>query len=265
MVPLDGREWRGYAKVMRDITERKQLEDELQRRADDLARADEQKDQFLTMLAHELRNPLSTMMVNLKLLAEDLQDVGTDFDATRRRALLKVDTLRKEAERLQSLFDDFLKLTRPYHLIRKECDLNALLDRLVEFFDPLMKAHKVKVSFRKADRPLVCRIDEKLINQALLNLAINAQEAMPRGGELSITTASEDAWAVLCIVDTGVGIDEKNLGRITRPFYSTKSKGTGLGLSIVKEIADSHKGSITVKSEVGKGSTFTLVLPAIKN
>jgi len=212
-------------------------------------------------LAHELRNPLSTMMINLKLLAEDLQDGGASFDDVRRRALLKVDALRREAERLQSLFDDFLNLTSPYKLDLAECDLNKIVARLVEFFDPMMHASKIKIFVHRTSGPLLCRVDEKLISQALLNLVINAKDAMPSGGELTITTALDGNRAVLSVADTGVGISEKDRDHITRPFFSTKAKGGGLGLSIIQRIALEHGGELSFTSRPGAGTTFTVRLP----
>lgn len=212
-------------------------------------------------LAHELRNPLSTMMINLKLLAEDLQDFETHPHDTQRRALLKVDILRREAERLQALFDEFLSLTGPFVLRRSPTDLNIVVGRLVEFCEPLMKANRVCINVAVESKPLECSADEKLLSQALLNLVINAQQAMPNGGELTITTSAESEWAVIAVGDTGVGIAEADQARILRPFFSTKARGTGLGLSIARRIVEEHGGTLTFTSQLGRGTTFTIRLP----
>ena len=157
-------------------------------------------------LAHELRNPLSTMMVNLKLLAENLQDASANFDDVRRRALQKVDVLRREAERLQSLFDDFLNLTTPCNLQRSQCDLNKVVARLVEFFEPMLKSSGIVLDVSITSGPIWVSADEKLLSQALLNLVVNSQEAMPQGGPLTLSTSREHGQGLIRVADTGVGI-----------------------------------------------------------
>jgi signal transduction histidine kinase len=212
-------------------------------------------------LAHELRNPLSTMMINLKLLAEDLGNADADPEDTRRRAMLKVDTLRREAERLQGLFDDFLNLTDPCRLQRQDVDLNALVARLVEFFEPMAHSKQIEVKTIRQQPTLICNVDEKLLRQALLNLAVNAQQAMPAGGVMTIATGIEGAEAVISVGDTGVGIAESDQDRILRPFFSTKASGNGLGLSLTQRVIQEHGGSLTFESELGQGTTFTIRLP----
>ena len=212
-------------------------------------------------LAHELRNPLSTMMVNLKLLAENLQDPTAGFEDVRRRALLKVDILRREAERLQSLFDDFLNLTTPYSLQCVDCDLNKVLARMVEFFEPMLRSNGIELVAQYSEKPLITPADEKLLSQGLLNLVVNAQEAMRQGGTLTLTAFGEDGWAFLRVADTGPGIDEKDRDRIFRPFFSTKVKGTGLGLSITKRIVEEHDGKLAFEANLPHGTIFTVCLP----
>lgn len=212
-------------------------------------------------LAHELRNPLSTMKISLKLLAEDLQTTDADFDDVRRRALLKVETLRREAERLESLFEDFLNLTGPCGLSLGEADLREIVDRLVEFLDPMMKNSAVNIEVIKPGIPVSCRVDEKLLSQGLLNIALNAREAMPEGGLLRVETGLDDDCAFIRMTDTGMGIAPKDLDRIMRPFFSTKADGSGLGLSITRRIVNEHGGTIAFSSEQGKGTQVTVRLP----
>lgn len=213
-------------------------------------------------LAHELRNPLSTMMVNLKLLAEQLQDKDAHFDDIRRRALLKVDVLRREAERLQALFDDFLNLTTPYHLIKQPCDLNKVVARLGEFFDPMLKTGGIQLILRIGSEPVMVQADEKFLSQALLNLVVNSQQAMPEGGTLTISTLRESSDCVIHVADTGVGIAQQDRDRILRPFFSTKARGTGLGLSITRRIVQEHGGELTLAANPPRGTVFTIRLPA---
>lgn len=212
-------------------------------------------------LAHELRNPLSTMMVNLKLLAEDLQDQSAQFDDVRRRGLLKVDVLRREAERLQSLFDDFLNLTSPYNLQLAPCDLNKVVTRVAEFFEPMLKSHRIELMTVLNGEPVVVQGDEKLLRQGLLNLVVNAQEAMPGGGALTISTLVIDGSGIIRVADTGVGISEKDRERIMRPFYSTKSLGSGLGLSITRRIIEEHRGKLLFGPNKPMGTFFEMRMP----
>ncbi len=200
-------------------------------------------------------------MINLKLLTEDLQDLTVRPEDTRRRALLKVEGLRREAQRLQNLFDEFLSLTGPCRLRRAETDLSAVVARLAQFFAPEADAHKIELVVVTAQEPLPCPVDEQLLGQALLNIMINARQAMPDGGELRITTAVDGDTAVISVTDTGVGIEEKDIERIFRPFFSTKASGSGLGLSITQRIVSEHGGILACESELEKGTTFTIRLP----
>lgn len=212
-------------------------------------------------LAHELRNPLSTMMVNLKLLAEDLRDATVHPDDVRRRALLKVDVLRREAERLQTLFDEFLNLTSPCRLQRKSSDLSTIVTRLVDFVTPLARNQGIKLEISGTERPRPCRVDEKLLSQALLNIVVNAQEALPEGGRIRLAVERQGEEFVIAVTDTGGGIAPEDRERIFRPFFSTKRQGTGLGLSITRRVVREHGGTLEMETELGKGTTFRIRIP----
>lgn len=212
-------------------------------------------------LAHELRNPLSIVMVNLKLLAEDLQDQDADPQDVRRRALLKVDVLRGEAQRLQNLFDDFLNLTGPCRVEKKNIDVNSIVQRMVTFFEPLAHNHRIHLQLELNDSPAMCQVDDELLSQALLNIVVNAQQAMPEGGRLTIATRDDGDHVVLSVTDTGVGITPEDQERILKPFYSTKRSGTGLGLSITNRLIQAQGGTIEFSTTPGQGTTFTISLP----
>lgn len=216
-------------------------------------------------LAHELRNPLSTVMVNLKLLAEDLQDLSVNPEDARRRGLLKVDVLRREAERLQQLLDEFLRLAGPCPLRLTSVDLNEVVNRLVGFLEPLMASRQIRVLVESAQKPLLCRADESLLSQAILNIALNAQQSMPDGGTLRIRLRRGPNAAVVEVQDEGLGISPSDRERIFQPFYSTRSRGTGLGLPITKRIIEEHGGTLGFDSEPGRGTTFFVRLPMAGN
>jgi signal transduction histidine kinase len=215
-------------------------------------------------LAHELRNPLSTTMINLKLLSEDLQDQTSAPEDVRRRALLKVDVLLREAERLQSLFDDFLRLAGPCPLQCAAADLSSIIDRLVEFFAPLAESERIHLEWQPPSGPVLGWVDERMLSQAILNIMINARQAMPDGGTLRIEVGRDGPWVRIDVRDSGVGIPPSIRDRILRPFFSTKAGGTGLGLAITRRIVNEHRGRLSFESEVGRGTTFTVRLPAVE-
>jgi len=212
-------------------------------------------------LAHELRNPLSTIMIQLKLLTEDLNDPSVPEDDMRRRALLKVEALRREAERLQSLFDDFLALAGPSRMRKTEVDLIGVARNLVTFFEPVAKQSNVALRLEPNVDRLSLMLDERLMGQAFLNLVVNAQQAMHDGGTLVVRLTKERDAAIIEVSDTGVGIPAADRERIFRPFFSTKARGTGLGLPITRRIIREHGGELTFCSRPEGGATFTIRLP----
>ncbi len=212
-------------------------------------------------LAHELRNPLSTIVLNLELLGEELRKAADVDSETCRRSLAKIESVRQQADRLQQLFEDFLRLIGPAQLQITDVDLNETVRRLLEFFGPQAVNAGIRIRAELAQDPLVCPLDARQIEQAILNLLLNAQDAMPDGGELTIRTHATEKNAVVEVIDTGVGIPAEHLGKIFRPFYSTKPAGTGLGLSTTHRIVTEHGSAIDVRSKPGSGTTFTVTVP----
>jgi signal transduction histidine kinase len=135
------------------------------------------------------------------------------------------------------------------------------VDRLIEFFEPMAISHAIALQRIVGVDPLVCPVDEKLLSQALLNLVLNAKEAMPKGGTLTFETGQTGDWAVVSVTDTGIGIAPEDRERIFKPFFSNKASGTGLGLSLTRRIVQEHGGTLGVTSAVGQGTTFALRLP----
>ncbi|HNQ21518.1 MAG TPA: ATP-binding protein [Phycisphaerae bacterium] len=213
-------------------------------------------------LAHELRNPLSTLMINLKLLAEDLQDPAAAPQDVRRRALLRVGVLTQEAQRLQTLFDEFLQVSTPCQPQRQEVDVRAVLRRLALFVEPLARRDGIELRLDDDATPVRCLADENLLSRTLLNIALNGLQAMPEGGTLHLRARAEGDDVTIEFADTGVGILPEHRDRIFRPFFSTKPGGTGLGLSICNRIVRAHGGTLTFASTPGEGTTFTITLPS---
>jgi len=208
-------------------------------------------------LAHEIKNPLSTVQLNLQLLAEDLTPDNPAYP----RIVNRLQTVQKETSRLRDILDDFLRYAGQLELDRQPTDLNELLEDLVDFFLPQAQAQRAKLRLRRSEEPLVAEVDSKLIKQALLNLMINALQAMPEGGELILSAARQDGQALVDVIDTGKGIPPDAINKIFDAYYTSKKGGTGLGLAMTRRIVREHGGELTVKSEQGKGSDFSLRLP----
>jgi len=209
-------------------------------------------------LAHEIRNPLSTVSLNLDLLAEDFQNPDTPRD---RRVLQRVGRLQHEVYRLRDILENFLRFARVQDLGLLSADLNTIVEDVCDFYEPTASTKGIVIrTFLAADLPLT-HIDADLFKQALLNLVLNAEHAMPSGGELMLTTRREGPSIILDVIDTGVGMTEEVRSRIFDAFFSTRPAGSGLGLPTTRKIVEAHGGTIQVQSEPGKGSQFTVRLP----
>lgn len=220
-------------------------------------------------LAHEIRNSLSTLRVNLQLLDEDwgavaptADEAGGDVAETVRRSRTRIGTLLREATRLECILEDFLVFVRKRELNRASRDLNDLVGELADFYQPQADAHGIRLRTDPAREPLVCAIDSNLIKQAVLNLMLNAQQAMGRGGVLTIRLSAESReTARIDVIDTGPGIAPEDVSRVFDAYYSTKKRGTGLGLTTARQIIREHGGRIHLTSEPGEGCCFTILLP----
>ena len=239
---------------------------------------------------HEIKNHLSTLGLNLQLLAEDFQEPQSQRE---RRAQERIHRLQSQCHQLVDIANDFLRFARLKDLELAPTDLAGLIEELIDFFGPMARQANIEITcYLPADLPAV-RLDRELFKQALLNLLLNAQQAMPGGGELTIQAAREErgskmedgGWkienrgstgdsspssildppssqVVLSFIDTGKGMDPEVAAKAFRPFYSTKSSGSGLGLPTTRRIVEAHGGAIELQSEPGRGSKFTIRLPA---
>jgi signal transduction histidine kinase len=208
-------------------------------------------------LAHEIKNPLSTVQLNLQLLREDLVPNNPAYT----RITSRLETVQKETGRLREILDDFLRYAGRIELDRKPTELNELLSELVDFFLPQAQLSRVQLRLRRHPTPVVADVDARLIKQAVLNLLINGLQAMSHGGELILSLTTQGRNAVIDVIDTGPGIAQDQLNRIFTAYYTTRKGGTGIGLAMARRIAEEHGGRIAVSSEVGKGSDFYLTIP----
>ena len=210
-------------------------------------------------LAHEIRNPLSTISLNLDLLVEEL---GPSDDPRDRRTLTKLETVRRECVNLEDILDAFLQFARVGELELEHADLNQVVSEFLDFYRPQADEHAIEISpHLEPDLPAVA-IDRSLIRQLLMNLFRNAQQAMPGGGRIEVQTAIDDGRVKLVVIDNGDGIDERSHRRMFDPFFSTRPGGSGLGLPTVRKIVEAHHGTLGCESEPGRGTKFTISLPA---
>jgi len=209
-------------------------------------------------LVHEIKNPLGTMVLNLGLLREDW---SKPRDVKEKRALSRVEIIEKEAKRLEQILDDFLAYVKGKKPELQEHQVAEVIDEVLDFFCPQARAKKIEVRTNYAPHLPKCLIDRDLFKQALINLLRNSQEAMPQGGELMIRAARSNKALRIDITDTGEGITPENLGKIFDAYYSSKKAGTGLGLATTRRIIEDHGGTISVQSQPGKGTNFTISLP----
>lgn len=208
-------------------------------------------------IAHEIRNPLSTLRMNLQLLREDWENPITEREQKGRK---RIDVLLRETERMETVVSDFVRIAAGHALRLEPTNLNALTGELLDFLAPQAeRAHIRLVREFAKDLPPV-QADPNLIRQAILNLLVNAQQVLPSGGEIRVRTADGGPVVKLSVADNGPGIPSEHREKIFSLYFSTKPGGTGLGLPMVKKIVEEHQGAIEVETELKRGTTFTICL-----
>lgn len=209
-------------------------------------------------LAHEIKNPLSVIRMNMDLLTEDLVDAKTTRE---RRALQKAEIVRGQCSRLENLLNDFLKCVRLRHLDLMAGNLNDHVNQVLNFFES--QAREAGIEFMRFLDPNLPSIllDAETLQAALVNLVKNAIEAMPHGGQLLARTRQTRNGVALDLIDTGCGMDGNTALHMFDVFFTTKHGGSGLGLPTAKKIIEAHGGRIDVESVVNRGTKITLEFP----
>jgi PAS domain S-box-containing protein len=242
----------GLVVLLRDVTDLSRLESQL-RRADKLAALGT----LASGVAHEIKNPLYALSLNLHLLETDVTEtVGLSDDARG-----YVDILRFELERLDRIVENFLRFSKPSLPEVNPVDLHAVLERVLGLIAYEAAGHGATIQTH-FDRAMRCVSgDEGQLSQVFLNLGINAIQAMPGGGTLVVRTRLEGGWVEVAIQDSGAGIRDDVLPHIFDPYFTTRPSGLGLGLAIAHRIVAGHGGSIDVESGAGTGTVMTVRLP----
>jgi hypothetical protein len=206
-----------------------------------------------TGLAHEIRNPLAG-------IAGVIEIIGRDLPATSpARAVVK--DVRQEIARINHIVTDLLQTARPHPPKVRKSDLNTTVEHAVMLGRQQAMAKGIEIALRKDPSLPEVEHDSDQVHQVLLNLLLNAQQAIDQKGKITVTVERKAQNAVIEVADNGRGIPPDHLPNIFRPFYTTKGDGTGLGLSLARRIVEDHQGRIDVTSTVGKGTTFAVVLP----
>ncbi len=237
--------------VARDITEERLEESQVQ--ADKMMILG----QLSAGVAHEIRNPLAAINLNLQLLKRKFPNhtIESEHLST---ALLGV-------ERIARIVEATLDFSKPTPTKKRSSDINKIVSDSMTFVSPLIHKKSIEVSLELSNSIPLINIDEKQIQQVLINLIANATDAIPKQGTIKAKTEyiPNRSFVQIDVIDSGVGIEEKDLEKIFNPFFTRKADGTGLGLSITQRIIQQHNGLLEVHSIVGKGSTFTVKLPII--
>jgi signal transduction histidine kinase/putative methionine-R-sulfoxide reductase with GAF domain len=241
----------------------RQMEEKIQKTTTDLKKAEAQLirseklaalGQLAAGIAHEIRNPLTSINILIHSLMENLP-AKISY-----REDLKV--IEEEILRINEIVDQFLRFARPAPPLFEKTDLLPIFEEIPQLLRPQIERGKITVKKEFESLPLIT-VDKEQIKQVILNLLMNAIQAMPDGGELSITGrfSKDGYWMELAIQDSGLGIPPEDMDKLFNPFFSTKEGGMGLGLSIAHRIIDQHHGKIEVESQSGNGTLFTISLP----
>lgn len=214
--------------------------------------------ELLAGFAHEVRNPLSTIGLNLQLIREDLTESDDPRDKRTRKRLTVVEA---EVRRLQGMLEEFLRFARLPDVRRAPTDVNALLQSVVDFSQPELRDRGISLRcYPGADVDSV-PLDAGQVRAAIINLVRNAADACSSGDEILVSSRREGDRLLVQVMDSGAGMPQDVLARVFQPYFSTKKAGTGLGLPMVQRTVEQHGGHIDVRSEVGKGTQFTLSFP----
>lgn len=214
--------------------------------------------QLMAGLAHELRNPLGTMRASAELLT---RQIPKDDPIAAELA----GYIAAEVDRTNTLITRFLEFARPVQLRKQPADLNALLDRAVTLLAQRQPPPRVSVHKNYSPDIPPIPLDVELMERVVFNLLLNAVEASPEGGAVTLKTRLIDGAVEIAVIDRGVGIDPAHRESIFNPFFTTKPEGVGMGLAIVSRIVAEHGGTMSVESEPGQGSLFRVLLPVSRS
>jgi two-component system sensor histidine kinase HydH len=238
----------GRMALIADVSQIKSLQEEL-RRSERMAALGK----MAAGVAHELRNPLSSIKGLALLLRSRFQGLGNDQETA--------DILVQEVERLNRSIGELLAYARPQKLLKQPVQPAEIVEKAVSLIRMDAEAAGILMTTRVVGEAPELLADPDKLNQVLLNLFLNAIQAMPQGGRLDIEIAGVGTTVEIRVQDSGMGISREDLSRVFDPYFTTKAEGTGLGLAMSLKIVEEHEGTITVTSEKNGGSLFVVSLP----
>jgi signal transduction histidine kinase len=240
-----------------------QMEEKIQKTTADLRKTEAQLirsdklaalGQLAAGIAHEIRNPLTSINILIHSMTEDLPSGDSHKED------LKV--IEEEINRINEIVDQFLRFAKPARPLLEKADVLSVFEETLQLLRPQIEKQQIVIQKGFQALPII-QMDREQMKQAILNLLLNAIQAMPGGGHLTLRSqnSKDGQWIHILIKDSGVGIPDEDMNRLFDPFFSTKERGIGLGLSIAHRIIDQHHGKIEVESAPGKGTLFTVWLP----
>jgi signal transduction histidine kinase len=210
------------------------------------------------MFAHEIKNHLATIGLNVEMMEEDLaRESGFPVDTNRKR----IERIKKGVHLIRETLQDLRALSDPLEVEPEELDLVKFLHDIGEFIEPECYAKKITLEYDLSDDLPEIVSDRKSLSTVILNLVINSMEAIERRGTIRLTAENDDAGVAISVTDTGGGVSREDEDKLFNDFFSTKEHGSGLGLVIVKRIITELGGSINFVNNPGKGMVFTISLP----
>lgn len=215
-------------------------------------------ERLLARLAHEIRNPLSSLDIHVQLLEEDL---GTLAPQVRDQLTSRLGIIHGELHRLESIVSHFLRLAGPSELDLEPVELSKIISHVCDLLRPEAAAREIQIQASLTDGLPPLQADRVRLTQALMNLVINAMQAVERKGQIDVTTKVAEGTLLLAVRDSGPGIPADKLASIFEPYFTTKAEGSGLGLWIAQQIVTAHGGRIQAQNAPTGGAVFTMTLP----
>ena len=213
------------------------------------------------MVGHDLRNPLQVIFDSIYLLRTRLGK--SSLPSNQKQPIDKIINLvNEQAQYMNKIVSDLQDYAKPISLEITDCEVEKMVKAAMSV---LMIPQNVKISLQIEDGAQVIPMDPTLMNRVFINLLMNAVQAMPHGGHLTVTARRENENAVISFTDTGKGIAKENLGKLFTPLFTTKAKGQGFGLAVCKRLIEAHGGRITAENEINKGAKFIITLPLEKS
>ncbi|MFY0759260.1 ATP-binding protein [Metabacillus dongyingensis] len=247
----------GTVGTIQDITDRKLEEREWREMNEHLALKSQKLSiagQLAAGIAHEVRNPLTSISGFLQLIKNEFPDKDTYFDI-----------IFGEIKRIELVLSEMLVLAKPQAIHFREKNMISILDQVAVLIESNAILHNIQIEKSLPSTEIIVECDENQLKQVFINLIKNAIEALPDGGNIHMSCRLKGEYVIIAIEDDGMGIPKEKISKLGEPFFSTKEKGTGLGLTVCLRIIKDHYGHINVNSSLNKGTTFEVVLPVVNH